>query len=481
MSFPGYRPKRIVILDIGSLRLDVFQTALAGGKIPHIARLLGGPNTVNGILFEAVSTAPSSTYCCQASSFTGAHPCDHWIPGDDYFDRFGRLSSGAPRRLAFGGKDALDAFHESLASHSLNPRVATLYETAASRGWRSCVAYNMYARGAQYWLKPDLSSFQGPRDLDAGMVEAVLALLRSGESPELVTLYFSGLERISPVSGLEAQLPYLAQVVDPLVGHFVESWAQLGLGADTLYALFSDHGQVSLPGDDAHTLRLGSMLRRNETYEVNPLGQELPERLFEGPECDALFCPNGGMAHIYIRKESGAWREAPRFQEDILPAAGYLWRASQDGANCPELKGSLDMVLVRDCELEGWQAEYQAFTPDGLFSIPQFLADNHILAIDAHARLHSLSSPLAGDILLFARGASGYAFASQPAQVSQGGLQPGESRVVQAYALPGAGPEDILHVRQIVFSAAHERSRSEGRRQVGSVDVAYVLRAVMGW
>jgi hypothetical protein len=157
-------PERLVILDIDGLRRDVFLSALADDRAPNLARLVGGPDAGQGLHFEPVSNAPSITFCCQASIFTGAHPEQHGIMGNQFYDRFGRASGGVPRHFAFDVGDSLavdDAVlvftgQTGLIGDLLSPDTPTLYEKAAARGLTSIVAYNMIARGATHWLKPNL-------------------------------------------------------------------------------------------------------------------------------------------------------------------------------------------------------------------------------------------------------------------------------------------------------------------------------------
>src|SRR5262245_57699510 len=94
-------PSRLCILDIDGLRRDVFFRALAENSVPQLARLVGGPEADFGWHFEPVSNAPSITFCCQSSIFTGAHPEAHGIMGNQFFDRFGTYSNSVSRHYAF--------------------------------------------------------------------------------------------------------------------------------------------------------------------------------------------------------------------------------------------------------------------------------------------------------------------------------------------------------------------------------------------
>ncbi|NET74510.1 MAG: alkaline phosphatase family protein, partial [Sphaerospermopsis sp. SIO1G2] len=75
-------PKHILLLDIDGLRPDVFQQALERNDAPHLARILGGRAGAHRLQIPIVSNAPSITFCCQASLFTGKHPKEHGVPGN---------------------------------------------------------------------------------------------------------------------------------------------------------------------------------------------------------------------------------------------------------------------------------------------------------------------------------------------------------------------------------------------------------------
>ncbi len=486
-----YVPKRLVLIDIDGLRDDVFRRALAGGQIPRLARLLGGRQARKGLLYSAVSTAPSMTYCCQASSFTGAHPGDHWIAGNHFFDRFGRLTGGAPRKYEFDFVDAPAVFLKGLAGAVLNPEVPTLYETAAAHGLTSTVAYNMYARGAQHWLKPgpeDWRAFvqggairMGQR-YDNAMVADVCRHLREGRPPDILTLYFFGLDHESHTAGPAVQGDYLARVIDPQVGKIVDEWAAQGLLPDTLFAIFSDHGQKAVIHDDAHVLKVGFIFDRELGYVFEALGRDVYDHHWEEAHCDALVSPCGGLAHIYVRRRGGAWPEPPDIGRDVLPLAQALWEANATGRYCAELRGSLSAVLLRDVQHAGRYADYWAYTPGGLLPVEEYLAAHpEIETVDAANRLHYMSGPMAGDLLILTNYEEGYNFSILNYRGMHGGLHPEDSLAVLAFGLPSGTPEQVQAVRGTLQEALAGRCRAERGRRVGNVDLCYGLRALMGW
>jgi hypothetical protein len=490
---PGrpYTPQRLVLVDVDGLRADAFRHALESGELSHLGRLLGGPRAERGICFPAVSTAPSMTYCCQASGITGAHPRDHWIPGNHFFDRFGRITGGVPRKFEFDFVDAPAVFLQGLAGEAINPAVPTLYETAAEHGFASTVVYHMYAHGAPHWLKPGLDDWRafvavdragfGER-YDNAMVADAIRHLREGHRPNLLTLYFFGLDHESHLEGPAGQQHYLASIVDRQVGTFLQAYEELGLLPDTLFVLFSDHGQKEVVLDDRHKLQVGFLWDRELGLVFEALGTDVYDHPLEGRHCEAVVSPCGAMAHIYLRRQGRPWADAPSFDREVLLHAQAFWAANDAGAYCAELQGAMSMVMVRDVEREGWYADYRVYTPHGLVPIDDYLAAHpEIVTVDAANRLHCMAGPVTGDLLLFTNYEQGYHFAIPPYRGIHGGLHPDDSLAVLAYGLPEGPPEQVEHLRCALTAALADRCRAEGGRQVGTVDMAYGVRVVMGW
>jgi len=491
MPVHDYTPQRIVLLDIDGLRRDAFQRTLAAGQIPNLARLVGGPAIEAGIQFDATSNAPSLTYSCQASSFTGSHPRWHWVPGNMFFDRFGRLTGGKPRKYEFDFVDAPAVFLDGLAGKAIHPQVDTIYETAAKNGCTSTVAFNMYGHGAQTWLLPGLDNWRAFTALnqrglgekyDDAMLEDVARHLESGARPDLLTLYFFGLDHESHIQGPEVQEEYLSRIIDRQVGDFLQGYARLGLMDDTLFVIFSDHGQIGIKNDDAHTLKVGFLFDREVGYLFEALGLDVFDHPLEGPHCDALLSPSGGMAQVYLRHPGHPWREPPRFEADVLRLAQAFWDANQTGRYTPDLHGALEMIAVRNVEQQGWHADYQVYTPEGLHPVATYLAQHpEIAMVDADNRLYYLASPVTGDVLLFTRIEAGYNFSLLPYKGTHGSLHAADSHSVLVFSLPQGAPEAVTYIRGIINTDIRDRCRVERGRMPSNVDVGCGIRAVMGW
>ena len=70
---------KLILIIIDGLRRDVFLRELDAGKLPNIARIVGGRESTTACHIDAVSTAPSSTMVInlshRISRVTGSYSC----------------------------------------------------------------------------------------------------------------------------------------------------------------------------------------------------------------------------------------------------------------------------------------------------------------------------------------------------------------------------------------------------------------------
>jgi hypothetical protein len=499
-----------LILDIDGLRQDVFHRALAEGHkghegheghSPNLARLLGGVDAACGLHLDPLSPAPSITFAAQTTIFTGLPPGQHGIAGNEFFDRFGLRNDGKPRFYAFdvgdalAVEDAVEVFTGStgLVGQILAPEVPTLYELAAAHGLTSLVVYNMIARGATHWIRPnllDIARFTrgggllgiSAEQYDTRMLDELIQRLRRAAFPDIVTAYFMGLDHHSHQHGPGAQLDYLARVVDPQIGRLIGELESGDRLSNLLAVVVSDHGQIGVIPDDRHSQRLGFPFDREMGHVFDALGLDVHDYPGEGPNCNALVACNGGLAYVYLRRRQAGWGEAPSFVDDVQRVASAFWRANQTGAYDPDLQGALAMILVRDCEQAGWQAPYKVFAPEGrpdghpdrLVPLGEYLASHpEIETAEAVDRLDSLVGPMTGDLLLVSNYAGGFYFGA-PITGIHGGLHPQESRSVLSLGWQGAGQEQVAALRQAAQAVV-------GQRPSTLADLVPLLKIIYGW
>jgi hypothetical protein len=491
-------PERLVVIAVDGLRRDAFERTLAAGELPNVARIVGGREAGTACHVDALSTAPSITFTAQASIFTGQHPGAHGIAGNESFDRLGRISGGRPRHFGFdvgytlAVDDAVRVFTDGLASKFLSDETPTLYEMASAHGLTSAVAHHMVARGAGAWLPPDIVDIarftkgKGILGLEAGaydrgMLDRLVGYLNAGNRPDVLTAYFMGLDHHSHVHGPTSQPGYLRDVVDPQVGRLLDALQTHGMLEGALFGLVSDHGQIEVVPDDRHSIRLGFPFDRELGHLFEALGLDVHDVPGEDPACDAVVGLNGGQAHVYLQNRAGRWADPPRHAEDVLPVAEAFRQMNQTGRYEDELQGSLDLILVRDAEHEGWQGEYRAYGGDGQTQpLPAYLAAHPELDYaDAASRIRLAAGSCTGDLILLANGREGYYFGA-PSTGVHGGLYPEESEVVLTFACPGGSPGATAWLRDTVAGVVADRCANEGNRQPSVADFVPAALALLG-
>jgi hypothetical protein len=492
------KPDRLLIIDVDGLRRDVFHTALENGELPHVERIVGGQEGTRACHVDALSTAPSITFAAQASIFTGQHPGAHGIAGNESFDRLGRISSGRPRHFGFdvgytlAVDDAVGVFTDGLASQLLNRETPTLYEMVSSRGLTSTVVYHMYARGADDWLPPsivDIARFTKGKgslgleagEYDSGMLDRLIDHLDGGNRPDVLTVYFMGLDHHSHLHGPSSQGAYLRDVIDPQIGRLLNTLSRHDLMAGQLVVLVSDHGQIEVVPDDRHAIRLGFPFDRELGHVFAALGLDVHDIPGEDPACDAVMGLNGGLAHVYLQHRAGRWADPPRYREDVLPVAEAFRQVNATGRYEEELVDSLELILVRDAEREGWQAAYKVYVGQGR-TVPfaDFLQTHPELDYaDAVDRIRLAAGVMTGDLILAANGREGFYF-SAPIVGVHGGLYRGESEVVLTFAYPDGSPDDVAWLREMVGGVVADRCADEGDREPSVADMVPAVLALLG-
>jgi hypothetical protein len=483
------QPTKILWIDIDGLRPDVFADALENGKISNLAGLLGKDRLV----YPVLAPAPSITFTSQASIFTGSHPSQHGISGNQFFDRFGLQSHQTPRQYAFdvgdtlAADDAVRVFSDNLASNCL--QTPTIYEILAEHGWQSVVVGHMYARGASQWLRPSLTNLArftkggnlfglSAAAYDRHLLKKALEYIGRNGFPDLLTLYFMGVDHESHRHGPQSQAVYLTGELDPMIGELAQ--ALNDSATDPLTIICSDHGQIGVPPDDQHSLRLAFPFEREMGHLFDALGLDVHDYPGEDPNCDAVVASNGGMAQVYLRNRKGAWADRPLFERDILPVGRAFWEAHKTGRHAPELRASLAAVLVRDVENEGWQAAYRALTTEGhLQNLSEWFESQPAdLFADPSHRIQNLAGPMSGDILLVSDYQAGFYFGSPLAGV-HGGLHPEDSYATLACGWPACLAENWQQQKEIFLAAILSRCQKEEGRQASTADLVTGLLAML--
>ena len=488
-------PQRILILDIDGLRRDVFEESLADPAQPALSALLGAPE--RRVVFDPLSTSPSITFCAQSSMFTGRHPADHGVIGNQFFDRFGRYEGRGPKFYAFDVGDLLaveDALRIYMDDDGLLGRVyptgvTTLHEHVRARGKRSVTVHHMVGRGADLWIKPDLlriaRAVKGggffslqPATFDSEMTDKAIALLGRGDRPDVLTLYFIGLDQFSHHFGPGQQLAYMREQIHPALARLYATLEELGLLDGLLTVVASDHGQIATPSDTRHSLRLSFPFDRELAHVFDSLGLDVHDYPGETPDCDAVVASNGGLAYVYLRHPRSPWSDAPRFNDDVLRVGKAFWDAHCNGTHSRELQGALAAVLVRNVEADGWASAFQSLETTAQLAPLEaaFAAGEGRHFAQAAKRLRACQTDLSPDLILVSNYPEGFYF-SPPLLGMHGGLHPEDSRATLAY---GFAREDdqAAAVLNAVQHAIEARSQAEDRA-VSVVDLSVGVLAAL--
>jgi hypothetical protein len=289
-----------------------------------------------------------------------------------------------------------------------------------------------------------------------------------------------GLDHHSHLHGPASQPAYLREVIDPQIGRLVDLLAAHEILDGALFVLVSDHGQIDAIPDDRHSIRLGFPFDQELVHVFKALNLDVHDIPGEDPACDAVMGLNGGLAHVYLQNRAGRWADKPRYVEDVLPVAEAFREMNATGKYEDELQGSLDLILVRNAERDGWQAEYQVYLGAGQAQpFGDYLTTHPELAYaDGANRIRLAASEVSGDLILAANAREGFCFGGEMRGV-HGGLWPEDSRAVLSFAYPGGSADEITWLRETVEGVIGDRCANEGNRQPSVADMVPAVLALL--
>ncbi len=405
---------RVLLVGLDGVAGPILYEAVRNGSMPNVAALLGTPaDTVS--LWEhgygardVMSVLPSETTAGWTAVLTGARPADSGVPGNEWFVR-DSLAFYAPVPLSVDSyAHTIRIYTDGLIGHRI--QVPTLFERLGDI--RSHVALGFVSRGADVFTPPDFSRLPhlvkqlfdvalGRNEVGEELYEtldyhAVTGMRKAAEQhglPDLQFVYFPGIDLLSHESetSLERQHTYLADVIDPAMNEVLAVYRERG-ALDETYVLFvADHGHTPHVRDDAHALdeEPRALLDSLGLRVRDPgIGRDSTGRY------DAVFAANEAFAFLYLADRSTCpaeddacdWSRPPRHADDVLPVARALHAANETGALVPSLKGTLDLILVREPRPAPMHGEvtpnsasarraapYHVFETDSLTSLDDYL------------------------------------------------------------------------------------------------------------
>jgi len=435
----------ILVLALDGVSRGLLYDMLRAGELPHFEELFGGDHLAHAYLDDSLlSTLPSTTMAAWVTAMTGVTPASHGVTGNEYFIREKRQFA-CPAPVSFNDAGPTLAIYTDRYLDKL-AEAPTVYERLRQRDpdiliW---VTMNHLFRGADRLLLAKrtaiVNAFEGffakeleehgsnkasdkvYATLDTAAVDILLSHLKSGATPDVLTLYLAGTDLYAHVASEgpdEARRMYLREVVDPQIGRVVDALRERGVLDKTWVISIADHGHTEVKHDAQHALGAAGTeagpvkILRATGFRVRPLQKDVPER----DPFSAVLAYGGAMAYVYLADRSKCpaatdvcpWTEMPRYEQDVLPVADAYWKASKDGEIAPELKGTIDLVLVRRPRpVDQIDAPFEVYIGGGkTMPVDAYMADHpHPTYIDFAQRLDDLAVGVhgerAGDILLLA-------------------------------------------------------------------------------
>ncbi|HZY58289.1 MAG TPA: alkaline phosphatase family protein [Candidatus Binataceae bacterium] len=438
---PAAPGPHVLIFAFDGVGYNQLMTAIQSGKTPNLTGLLGRDQ--GGGLYEhaysapnAISILPSTTMAAWSSIFSGEPPAYTGVPGNEWFVRE-RMRFFAPAPVSIADTaDTLKMVTNDLVGKSV--MCPTLFEMA---GVQSAVSLNAVYRGADVFTTVTPASFVAMMSdfvagkmvqehglkkalytrMDIDSVPKVIDSFNEHGVPRLQVVYFPGIDLYTHVAPdpLPMEVDYVEQITDPLVGQILHEYHKRGVIDQTYVMIVADHGHTPVLRDQRHALGSGSedgpaQLMRKTGFRPRPFVLNPPPNQ---QDYQVAFAYQGAIAYVYLADRSTCpnpgdrcdWSKAPRFKEDVLPAARAFGWANRTGRDSPRLKDTLDLIFTREPRPPGRKAApYRIFDGRGLVEIDEYLEDHprpDLLQLDR--RMRGLSAgpygDRAGDILLLSK------------------------------------------------------------------------------
>lgn len=298
----------MIILVADGARADTFDSGMASGALPALARLRS-----EGELHAVTTVFPSVTGPAYAPFLTGRFPGPVGLPGLRWFDRARTSCSIRPHCRSYLGSDMRHM------DSDLDSRAPTIFELARSR----LSAMSMIARGTRRREKlgPGLRLLARiARTHWSGNVDGWLAIDRMVASeaarriaehrPELSFVALLGLDKTSHASGHDsAAARDSLRTMDDLVARLRDDAERAGRWEETQLWIVSDHGHSVVDQHDDLAAGVASAGHRVIAH---------PWVYTRRPDV-AVMVSGNAMAHLYL--------ELSRRERPWWPALGARWES----------------------------------------------------------------------------------------------------------------------------------------------------------
>ncbi|GAB3676065.1 alkaline phosphatase family protein [Salinisphaera aquimarina] len=437
---------KLLILAIDGIDRHLLYDMLEAGELPEMARLLGdqGEDDFAHAYFRdsLVSVLPSSTAVSWATMVTGVNPAESGVAGNEYFVRnTGQYAAPVPVTI-HDATPVFKTYTDGYANALL--KAPTIYERMRETdpGVRVWVGMHQYYAGADRLILTDrtamLEAFQSLfaehvagqltgkeslslfRELDEEVIENMEEVLEDEPPADVITIYMPGLDHYAHIHDADpdtSRRDYLEKGLEPLMEELRETLDDVGALDDRYVVLTSDHGHTGVEHDDAHSLSTDgkgepAQVLEGAGFTLRPFELDVDDDVF----FDSVLAYQGAMAYVYIADRTTCathdtpcdWTRPAR-SEDINSAAEAFYRNNIDGLLVPEMRGTLDMILVRTGESDAAEGDvFEVYVGDGKTQpLAAYLqAHPHPTYVDMPQRMRDLTvgpyGDRAGDIILVA-------------------------------------------------------------------------------
>lgn len=513
---------KLLLLAVDGIDRKLLYQMLEAGELPELAQLLGGGGsgrtTFSHAYFEdsLLSALPSSTAVAWATLITGVEPAHHGIVGNEYFIRGSREFAAPVPVSVSAAEPVLRIYTEGYADELLEAPTVYQQLRASLPDLSVWVGMHQFHGGANRLILTDrtamLNAFEGLfkthllepltgetslglfRTLDEEIVENIGERLEEEPAPDILTVYLPGLDHYAHVAETDpdtSRRQYLLEGLEPLWKSLREKLAANGALDNRYVMLVSDHGHTQVLQDDAHSLGMDGEGEPAQVLEAagftpRPFRIEVDEDRF----FDTVLAYQGAMAYVHAADKSTCanssrncnWAFPARVQ-DVNAVAEAFHSNNLDGLLVPEMRGALDMVLVRrQPPTSRAQDIFEVYLGGGTSQpLSDYLeAHPHPDYVDMPQRLHGLTAgphgDRVGDVILVANNGNRKSpderfYFAGPYSSWHGSPSKRDSEVPLILAHPGQGSAELkARVEQAL-------NGSNGQRRVTNLIIQLMTEA----
>ena len=326
---PPASPPYLTVFLVDGLMQQPFESELAAGRLPHIQAM-----TEDGLYVRnGIASFPTMTGYGFYPFLTG-EPASHsetmalrWLD---------RSREKGPLRN-YVGRTHIHMNDDFVSSpRTLYERVQPAFTVSQNSYSNRGVSRSLFAGAdfmfAKYRDTPSpistLANLPGiggfvPDFFEAESNVIQMAMRELKHRPKVQWVTFTSTDAVQHVHGTTSAYLELVRYIDGLIGEYREESRRLGLEADRIYAVLSDHGAEDVHENIDLTPELTSLgVRTFREPAVRSFSTELSESWAHYEDYDAILLVNGNLINsIYVRGEDGDFRTRAH-THDVTGASG---------------------------------------------------------------------------------------------------------------------------------------------------------------